>query len=130
MGYCMENKLPKYILSLLFVVIALLGGIDMADDAVLENPTPNLTYEVCHYSDASETESDLFIPRRTSGTNFIRLHGTEKRMSNAPRNSSWFMKDGKFVNLCIGFIQKESLNIKYSFTKPANRLIVLGKLII
>lgn len=127
----MENKLPKYILSLLFVVIALLGGIDMADDAVLENPTPNLTYEVCHYSDASEAESDLFIPRRTSATNVLRPNGTVKRTNNSQKSSSGIVKAGKFFNLCIGsFIQKESLNIKYSFTKPAKRLIGLGKLLI
>lgn len=127
----MENKLQRYIFSLLLVVITFLGATDNTYYAVSENPVSQFTFVESYYSDASATDSDLYIPRRTSATNVLRPNGTVKRTNNSQKSSSGIVKAGKFFNLCIGsFIQKESLNIKYSFTKPAKRLIGLGKLLI
>ena len=126
------NNLLKYFISLIIVFIAFIGYTNSSNHTVDDNCNYNQTSDVIsHYTDFSTANSDLLLPCKTSPTNVLRPQNASKRNCNTHKNNFEFIKAGKVINIGIrNFCQNNSLKVHSSFTKPANMLISLGKLII
>ncbi len=116
----------------IIIAIAIIDGVDKSDSVILTNPIQDITTEVeAFYSDYSSSDFDIYLPRRVSSTNVLSLQNSPKRANSSIRYNFEFIKSGKVISLEISnFIQKKSQIIHSLFTKPVNRLISIGKLII
>ena len=130
----MEVKnIQNYFFLFVFFTVALVGGEDKQGCVVLDSLAVNKTTSevVPCFSDYSPSDSDLFLPRRTSTPNAVRLNSTVKRTNNIYKNNFEFIKAGRVINICVGnFIQKESLTFNSVFINLDKRFIKIGKLII
>lgn len=124
----------RYIIPIILVALAAIGGSDRADSTVLgsEVGVSTIFSEVeTHYFDASASHLDPHLPRQISSANVFRLQNAAKRTAGVQRNNFGFVKAGKVVNAGVRNVaHKESLNLQHFLVKPAYRLISLGKLII
>ena len=131
--YRVVKHLTRYTIPVILFVIAFISGASGLDLPTKEscNKFTSPEQEVV-YLDSSTPQSSLNLPRQFSGVTPIHMQVTiTKRSSNAHRHNFEFVKSGKIINAGIrNLIQKESLNICSSFTKPVHKLICLGKLII
>ena len=125
------NYLLKYMIPII-IAIAIIDGVDKSDSVILTNPIQDITTEVeAFYSDYSSSDFDIYLPRRVSSTNVLSLQNSPKRANSSIRYNFEFIKSGKVISLEISnFIQKKSQIIHSLFTKPVNRLISIGKLVI
>ena len=125
------SNLLKYLIPII-IAIAFIDGVDKSDSVVLTDSVQDVSTEVeAFYSDYSSSDLDIYIPRRVSSTNVLRLQNTPKRANTTHRQNFKFMKAGKVVSIeTSNFIQKKSQIIHSSFTKPVHRLISIGKLVI
>ena len=127
-----KNILNYFFLFFLFAV-AFLSGAGKQDCVVSDSsPINTTTSEVVPcFSDYSPSDSDLFIPRRTSTANAVRMQSTAKRTNNVYKNNFEFVKAGRVINVGVGnFIRKESLAFHPLFINLDKRFIRIGKLII
>ena len=130
--YIVVKKFLRCFVSVIFVTAAFVCCADGLDSAVSHISADDYASEVsCYYSDISTSDSDIYLPRRSSTTNTCRLQSITKRTHNAFKNNFEFIKAGKIICAVTGSsVLQESLNIRVSFIEPAQRLISLGKLII
>ena len=130
--YIVVKNFLRCLVSVIFVAAAFVCCADCLDSAVSQIPADDYASEVsCYYSDISTSDSDIYLPRRSSTTNTCRLQSITKRTHNAFKNNFEFIKAGKIICAVTGSsVLQESLNIRVSFIEPAQRLISLGKLII
>ena len=130
--YIVVKNFLRCLVSVIFVTAAFVCCADGLDSAVPQIPADDYASEVsCYYSDLSTSDSDIYLPRRSSTTNTCRLQSITKRTHNAFKNNFEFIKAGKIICAVTGSsVLQESLNIRVSFIEPAQRLISLGKLII
>ena len=125
------SNLLKYLIPII-IAIAFIDGVDNSDSVVLTDSVQDVSTEVeAFYSDYSSSDLDVYISRRISSTNVLRLQNTPTRANTTHRHNFEFMKAGKVVSIeTSNFIQKKSQIIHSSFTKPVHRLISIGKLVI
>lgn len=121
----------KYIVPIL-VLAVFLGGEDnsatvTSDDYLADLQEASTTY----FTDVSETESTLWLPRQVSSSTPQRVQNNTKRTTTSLRSSLEFAKDGKVINAGIRFIVQHTLIQFYgSHAEPGLRLHRLGRLII
>lgn len=123
------KTLLKYLIPFL-VAAAFLGGEEMSASVILESDE-SVMNALTYISDASDSESDLWIPRQISSSAPVRILNGARRTGGMQRNNLEFAKAGKVVNVVICcFIQNKSITTLSSRTEPANLLLSLGRLII
>lgn len=119
------KTLLKYLIPLLMAA-AFWGGGEMPSSV----PVGSDEF-VTFISDASDSQSDLWIPRQISSSAPVRILNGARRTGSMQRNNLEFAKAGKVVNVVICcFIQNKSITTLSSRTEPANLLLSLGRLII
>ncbi|MBR2318378.1 MAG: hypothetical protein IKA52_01735 [Bacteroidaceae bacterium] len=124
------NKLFA-LLSSIIIAVAFINGMDKTTDMVLENPINEQSTEIAtYYTDFTESNSSLYIPRRISHSNISRPI-TSKRTNNTYR---WFIAYTKANKSTVSYseiqIHKKYSKSRIAIIKPAHRLISFGKLII
>ena len=129
----MVKILLRYIIPIVLAVIAFYNYSYESDFTFnIENQAKILTPKKYYQSIESPISySHLNLPRQISGGNNTCIQHTSHRANNLYKSNFRFVKCGKEINATIrNFIQKETVNIHYTFIKPVSRLIGLGKLII
>lgn len=123
------KTLLKYLIPLLMAA-AFWGGGEMPS-SVPVGSDESVANVVTFISDASDSQSDLWIPRQISSSAPVRILNGARRTGSMQRNNLEFAKAGKVVNVVICcFIQNKSITTLSSRTEPANLLLSLGRLII
>lgn len=128
------RRILKYIYLIIVVLVAFVRATTnepCLSDREPQTDTSSHNVELCYF-ESTPSCSNICLPQHTSGVTLLHVQGTPiKRVCNAHKNNFEFVKFGKVVNAGIrSTIQKQSSNIFRSFTKPAHKLISLGKLII
>ncbi len=127
------KNIQNYLILFVSLAAIFVCGMGSLNSAVSDVSSEICTSEfVYYYFDSSTSDSDFYLPRRTSTTNIHRLHSTNKRTSNkAYKNFFEFIKAGKVANTGVGnSTYQESLSPHSTFVNLDKRFIRIGKLII
>ncbi len=128
-----KNHLLRYLFAVILAAIAFAGNAKVSDLAGIEPQdvsTLSDNEERC-IIEATAPQFDFYASRHVFGEEVLRPQGSTTKPNTSLRGSFDFIKAGKVLNVgIINLNLKQSVNIRYSFIKPAHRLFSLGRLII
>ncbi len=121
----------KYLI-LIIIAFAFFGGTNESDSVNEENSIEDLTTEfVTAHIDFSIFDSALHSSRQVSLVSYSATQNLSQRANNGHKQSFAFVKAGKILNAGVINSIYNNSQIYYSYlTKPTQRLISFGKLII